>query len=372
MNSIKMLHKLGQSIWYDNIDRRLLFDGTLAGMIADGKIRGITSNPSILNKAISSSSIYDEDIVLYARKGLGKEAIYESLAISDIQTACDLFLPLYEESHGGDGYVSLEVSPYLAHDTQGTLDDAVRLWDLVGRPNLMVKIPATKAGLPAFTSAIAQGINVNVTLIFAVERYQLVMEAYLKGLEYRYEAGKDLNNVASVASFFVSRIDTLVDDRLVTIANQDPDKANPAKALRGKIAVANAKLAYERFMDVINKKRFRVLENQGARFQRPLWASTSTKNPEYSDTKYIDELIGPDTINTIPPKTLENFEDHGTVDLTLEKDLDEAKNALDRLKSLGISMTEVTEKLEKQGLKAFADAYTDLLGSIETQRVANV
>jgi len=274
VNPIKKLHQLGQSIWYDNIERKLLLDGTLAGMIADNMIRGITSNPSILNKAISNDTLYDEQLKTLAKKGFEKEAIYEALVIADIQAACDLFLPLYEQSGAGDGYVSLEVNPTLAADTQGTLKDAVRLWELVNRPNLMVKIPATKAGLPAITAAIAEGININVTLIFAIERYQQVMEAYLKGLERRVSLGKEIRRVASVASFFVSRIDSNVDNVLKTISDQNPESSGQANPLRGKIAIASAKIAYDVHKQVFQQERFQVLSSRGAMVQRPLWAST--------------------------------------------------------------------------------------------------
>lgn len=372
VNPIKKLHQLGQSVWYDNIERKLLVDGSLAGMIAGGTIRGITSNPSILNKAISNASSYDEQLISLFQKELGKEAIYEALVISDIQAACDLFLPLYRQTKARDGYVSLEVNPYLADDTQHTLDDAVRLWDLVKRPNLMVKIPATKAGLPAISAAISEGININVTLIFAIERYQQVMDAYLEGLERRIDAGNQIDRVNSVASFFVSRIDTVVDDQLSALSNQSPAVAAQANALLGRIAVASAKVAYNVHQKKFQQERFQHLKRLGGRVQRPLWASTSTKNPAYPDTKYIDELIGPDTVNTIPPMALAAFEDHGTAALTLEKDLDRAKEDMGQLESLGISITKVTDELEEKGVKAFADSYTDLLNTIEARRVENV
>lgn len=368
-NPIQELHRLGQSIWYDNIERKLLLDGTLLGLIKAGTIRGITSNPSIFNQAISNSDAYDQDLIPLARQGLSKEAIYEGLVVADIQAACDLFLPLYQESHRGDGYVSLEVSPYLADDTQGTLEDARRLWALVNRPNLMVKIPATIAGLPAITAAIADGININVTLIFAIDRYQQVMGAYLDGLDRRQQAGEDLSQVASVASFFVSRIDTNIDRRLDTIVDQEPGLADKARALHGRIAIASAKLAYVQYKEVFNQPRFQALKEHGARVQRPLWASTSTKNPAYADTRYVDELIGPETINTMPPKTLAAFRDHGMAALTLEKNVESSKKAMDQLGDLGISMDEVTTELEIDGVKAFADSYTDLLESIETRRI---
>jgi len=364
MNSIKKLYQLGQSIWYDNIERRLLENGELAGMIERGEIYGITSNPSIFHNAIAKSDDYDAALIPLAKRSVSKEEIYENLAVADIQTACDLFRPLYDATDGGDGYVSLEVSPYLAHDTAGTIDDAARLWNWVDRPNLMIKIPATKEGLPAITASIAAGINVNVTLIFSIERYKEVMEAYLSGLENRLAAGQLIDRIASVASFFVSRIDSNVDKRLDVIGNEK------ASALQGKIAVANAKLAYAVHKTIFTGERWEGLRGVGANVQRALWASTSTKNPAYPDTKYVDELIGPKTVNTVPPATLIAFEDHGTIDLTLEADLNAAQAAMDGLAALGVSIEEVTQELEDQGVQAFAEAFTALLESVESRRKA--
>ena len=367
-NPIKELHHLGQSIWYDNIERKLLGDGTLAGMIEKDMIRGITSNPSILNKAISNSEIYEEQLTTLYKNGLGKEDIYESLVISDIQAACDLFLPLYEKSDAKDGYVSLEVNPYLADDTRATIRDAERLWVLVRRPNLMVKIPATEPGLPAISAAIAEGININVTLIFSVERYGSVMEAYLEGLERRVKSGKPIENIASVASFFVSRIDTMVDERTLKFAEDNSEVKETALLLQGKLAIASAKIAYDLHKQIFQQDRFLELKRQGARLQRPLWASTSTKNPTYSDTKYVDELIGPNTVNTLPPETLFAFQDHGTAALTLERDLDSAQDAMRQLAQIGLSIREVTDQLEAEGVKAFVESYADLLETIELRR----
>ena len=366
MNPIEKLHQLGQSVWYDNIERRLLKKGELAGMIESGKIRGVTSNPSIFHNAIAKSTDYDADLVPLAKSGADKETIYEALAIADIQAACDLFQPLYDETQGGDGYVSLEVSPYLAHDTEGTIADATRLWAAVGRPNLMIKIPATLEGLPAVTQVIAAGINVNVTLIFSIDRYQAVMEAYLSGLEQRLSAGHAIEQIASVASFFISRMDSNVDQRLAEIDTK------PALALQGQIAVANAKLAYAAHKTIFSGSRWEKLQVAGANIQRALWASTSTKNPAYPDTKYVDELIGPNTVNTVPPATLVAFSNHGNADLTLETDLDKAEAAMDALEVLGISINAVTQELEDQGVKAFADAFTALLDSVEGRRIAAI
>ncbi len=370
MNPISELHSFGQSIWYDNIERRLLQNGDLAAMIAAGDIRGVTSNPSIFNNAIVNSADYDAALIPLAKKGLTREQIYESLAIADIQAACDLFLPLYEANKGDDGYVSLEVSPFLANDTEGTVTDAARLWDLVARPNLMIKIPATKEGLPAVRRTIAAGINVNVTLIFSLQRYDEVMEAYLQGLEQHLAAGGSLGSIASVASFFVSRIDSNVDARLQLLVDAADGRSEKATGLLGKIAIANAKLAYAYHKEVFDGERWEHLAANGARLQRPLWASTSTKNPAYPDTLYVDALIGPQTVNTVPPKTLNTFRDHGTAALTLESDLDEASAAFDDLRGLGIAMGEVTQELEDQGVRAFADAFTALLDSVEKRRLA--
>ncbi len=372
MNPIEKLHSLGQSIWYDNIERRLLNNGELAAMIERGDIRGVTSNPSIFNNAIANSNDYDDALVPLAKSGLSREEIYESLAVADIQAACDLFLPLYRETHGDDGYVSLEVSPYLAHDTEATCQDAACLWAWVDRPNLMVKIPATKAGLPAITRSIAAGINVNVTLIFSVERYEEVMEAYLTGLEGRLEAEEPINHVASVASFFVSRIDTEVDKRIDDLLEVSGPNAERGETLKGTIAIANAKVAYARHKEMFSGARWDRLKAKEARIQRPLWASTSTKNPAYPDTKYVDELIGPDTVNTVPPKTLEAFHEHGIAELTLETDLEEANTLFAELKSVGISMDEVTQELEDAGVKSFADAFANLLESVEKRRLETV
>jgi transaldolase len=370
MKPIDKLHSLGQSIWYDNIERRLLENGKLAEMIKRGEIRGVTSNPSIFNNAIAKSTDYDADLIPLAKAGKSNEEIYEALAIADIQAACDLFQPLYEETNGGDGYVSLEVSPYLAHDTDGTQTDAQRLWTLVNRPNLMIKIPATIEGLPAIRQAIAAGINVNVTLIFSIERYIAVMDAYQSGLEQRQAAGLPVNRIASVASFFVSRIDSSVDDRLQAGVDAGQILLVYARELFGKIAIANAKLAFETHKSFFNDTCWKRVAADGARVQRALWASTSTKNPAYPQTMYVDQLIGPNTINTVPPKTLALFAADGVAESTLEGDVAAARSAMDDLADFGISMTAVTQELEEKGVASFADAFTDLLASVEKRRLA--
>jgi transaldolase len=372
MNNIEKLHSLGQSIWYDNIERKLLQNGDLGVMIERGEIRGITSNPSIFNHAISNSKDYEDALIPLAKTGKSKKDIYEALAVADIRAACDLFQPLYEQTRGGDGYVSLEVSPYLAKDTKGTIVEARRLWGLVDRPNLMIKIPATREGLPAITKAITEGINVNVTLIFSIDRYQQVMNAYVTGLENRLEAGNPIDHVASVASFFVSRIDSNVDKRLQDLVDDEKILLIRARELFGKIAIASAKLAFDLHKKFFSGERWENLKFKDGRIQRALWASTSTKNPDYPDTMYVDELIGPNTINTVPPQTLAAFIDHGNPKLSLEADLDAAKNAMDDLAFCGISMKEVTRELEDQGVKSFADAFTALLESIEEKRIDQI
>jgi transaldolase len=369
-NIIRELEKNGQSIWYDNIERKLLEDGTLAGMVERGEIRGITSNPSIFNNAISNSNEYDQEIESLTKQGLSREEVYEQLAIRDIQNAADLFLPLYKDTHKGDGYVSLEVSPFLAHETEKTILDAKKLWKMVNRPNLMVKIPGTLEGLPAITEAIAAGINVNVTLIFSIRRYRAIMEAYLAGLEKRVQEGKEIGGIASVASFFISRIDTKVDSQLADILSKTPaGEQGDLKNLLGKAALASGKLAFEAYEGVFGDRasRFADLVQAGAKKQRALWASTSTKNPQYPDTMYVNELIGPDTVNTVPPKTLAAFFDHGIVERSIDRNVDEARQVFKDLAKAGIDMQQVTDDLESEGVKAFAVAFNSLLESLQTR-----
>lgn len=365
MNATLQLFEAGQSVWYDNIQRSLLKNGEMAGMIQRGEIRGVTSNPTIFMNAITKSQDYDASLLPLAGSSLSPEEVFFHLAIEDIQAAADLFLPVYKSSNGGDGYVSLEVSPYLAQDTASTLAQAKQLWQRVDRPNLMIKIPATKAGLPAITAAIAAGVNINVTLIFALERYGEVMDAYLAGLEQRVAAGLPVDKIASVASFFVSRVDTNVDARLQKLIQAGGPQAEKAQSLQGKAAIANARLAYTEFKRVFASDRFKKLAAHGARLQRPLWASTSTKNPAYRDVIYVEELIGPHTVNTMPPQTLVAFLDHGQVRLSLEEGIPQAHQVLADLEALGISMKEVTNQLEVEGVKSFADAFTVLLQAVE-------
>lgn len=371
MNTAQQLYQAGQSIWYDNIERRLLKDGQLAGMIARGEIRGVTSNPTIFMNAITKSKDYAAALEALAKAGKTTEEIVWDLAIEDIQAAADLFRPLYEESNKGDGYVSLEVNPDLAHDTLATLSEAKRLWKRVNRPNLMIKIPATLEGLPAIKEAIEAGINVNVTLIFSRDRYAAVMEAYISGLESRVAKGLPVDGIASVASFFVSRVDTKVDGHLNAMVDRGGARAEKAAQLLGRAAIANARLAYHDFKIVFGSQRFAALQAKGARVQRPLWASTSTKNPAYRDVMYVEALIGRDTVNTVPPATLVAFLDHGVVRPdSLEEDLPGAYQTLALLETLGISMPQVTAELEAEGVKSFSSAWKALLDAIETNRQA--
>jgi transaldolase len=359
---IAELNKLGQSLWFDYIERSLIDNGELASMIENGEIQGVTSNPSIFNTAIAKSNDYDEKLESLAKVGLTSEQIFYQLAIKDIQDAADLFMPLYESTDGGDGYVSLEVSPYLANDTQATIEEARNIWKSVNRPNLMVKIPATKSGLPAIRTCIAEGMNINVTLIFGIERYEKVMDAYLSGLEDRISKGLPINTIASVASFFVSRVDSNIDPKL--------DKLGTPAAieLKGKAAIANARLAYQKNLDVFSSERFEKLAINGAKIQRALWASTSTKDPNYNDVLYVDELIGPNTVNTAPPQTIVAFKDHGTISNTLAIASEKSQGIFNELAKLGISMPQVSEILEEEGVKKFADAFTELLDTIEERR----
>jgi len=368
MNNSQKAYQLGQSIWYDNIQRQLLENGELSSMVSDGLIYGVTSNPSIFNNAIANSNDYDSELLPLLKKGMSSLDIFELLAVRDIQEACDQFAGVYLSTSGRDGFVSLEVNPLLAKDTDGTFEEALRLWRVVDRPNLMVKIPATLAGIPAIRRSIAEGINVNVTLIFSQERYELVMDAYLSGLEDRAEAGKPLDRIASVASFFVSRMDSKVDKALEEISSNGGVKEDQARGLMGKSAVANAKLAYQNYKDMFGGERYKKLHTMGGQVQRPLWASTSTKNPAYPDTLYVDSLIGADTVNTVPPQTLTAFNQHGTVMETIETNIPEAHQVLASLEEIGISIKTVTDELEEEGVASFSKAFESLLNAIDGRR----
>jgi transaldolase/glucose-6-phosphate isomerase len=371
-NPLVELQKLGQSIWYDNIRRALIDTGDLANKISGDDLRGVTSNPAIFEKAIAGSTDYDEQMRNLIAAGKDVKEIYEALVIEDIQRTTDLFKQVYEKTGGEDGYVSLEVSPLLANDTEGTVAEAKRLWEAVGRKNTMIKIPATPAGIPAIEQAIAAGLNVNVTLIFSQEVYGEVAEAYVRGLERRLKDGQPVSGIRSVASVFVSRIDTAIDNQLefrIRRSDNDAEKDKLA-ALRGKAAIANAKLLYERFKALFHGDRFAKLAAAGANVQRPLWASTGTKNPTYKDTFYVEELIGPETVDTVPPATFTAFRDHGLVRPSLEEDVDGARNTIRQLGEIGIDLKEVTQKLQDEGVAAFIDSFSTLTDSILSKQAA--
>jgi len=362
MNALRRLLEHGQSPWYDNIRRSLIESGELARMVEEDGLRGVTSNPAIFAKAITGSTDYDAALAEIRSRGPVEAAdAYEELAIADIRAAADVLRPVYDATEGADGFVSLEVSPRLAHDTEATVAEAERLWTRVERPNLMVKIPATSEGLPAIRAVIGRGINVNVTLLFARSRWEEVAAAHLAGLEDLVAAGGDPARVASVASFFVSRIDTAIDAQL------DARGDEAARALRGRAAIANAKLTYARWRELLGEERFRALASRGARPQRLLWASTGAKDPAYSETMYVEALIGPDTVDTVPPPTWDAFRDHGVVDDTLERDLDEARHALDALSEVGVDLDAVTAQLLDEGVEKFAEPYEELLATIADQ-----
>ena len=331
----------------------------------------MTSNPSIFEKAITGSHDYDEDIRALALEGKGVHAIYDVLSVRDVQSAADLFRPLYDKIDGKDGYVSLEVNPHLAHDTKGTIDEARRLWSTLSRPNVFIKVPATAEGLPAIQQLIGEGISVNVTLLFGLPRYRQVAEAYIAGIEARTAQGKAVSHVASVASFFVSRIDALVDPLLEKLAAQGGEKAELAKKVHGQVAVSSAKVAYQIYKEIFGRDRFKRLAGKGARVQRLLWASTGTKNPDYSDVKYIEELIGPDTINTVPLETLAAYRDHGVPKARLEQEVTEARWILERLPELDISIDEVTRQLEDEGVEKFNQPFDKLMKTLaqKSQRI---
>jgi len=358
MTRLKELAKLGQSVWLDYISRSLIASGELQSLIGEG-LGGVTSNPTIFEKAIAGSGDYDADIRRLSSQGKSDIEIYEALAIDDIRRAADLLRPLHEESGGADGYVSLEANPRLAYDTEGTVSEVRRLWKLLARPNVMIKVPATEAGIPAIESLTAEGINVNITLIFSLSHYDAVARAYTGGLEKLAATGGPVEKVASVASFFVSRIDTAVDRVL---------ESKGARDLQGRIAVDYSKTVYSRFRDYLASPRWKDIAGKGARVQRLLWGSTGTKNPGYSDLLYVDHLIGPDTVNTLPPATLKAFGDHGRVAATLTEGLAEARARLSRLEALGISMDLITRQLQDDGVAAFARSFEGLLKSIAEKR----
>jgi len=357
MTKLHELNKIGQSVWLDFINRDLITSGDLQDLVNDG-LRGMTSNPKIFREAIAEGSAYDKQLQDLSSQNLTPVETYEALAIQDIQSAADILRPVYDETDGVDGYVSLEANPQLAYETNKTIKEVLRLNQAVNRPNVMFKVPATNHGIVAVRRLIGQGININITLMFSLTHYNAVAQAYIEGLETLHQNGGDLSQVASVASFFISRIDVMLDDML-------KDKGKPE--LKGKIGIANAKLVYQRFREIFSGDRWQKLASSGARVQRPLWASTSTKDPDYIDTLYIDNLIGPDTVNTMPPNTMSAFLHHGNVQQTIDKDIEEAKQHMAQLTDLGINMLEVGETLQNEGVDKFNKPFDALLATITKQ-----
>mgnify|MGYP003382031304 CR=1 FL=1 len=373
-NPLQQLSDYGQSVWYDNLSRDLIEDGGLQDLIDQKGVVGVTSNPTIFDKAISGSDLYDDQILRLARAGRTTNEMYDAIVIRDIQMATDIFRPVYDrhDDKSADGFVSLEVAPSLAHDTNETIADVRRLYAAVDRPNVMIKIPGTDEGLPAIEEMIYEGININITLLFSLDAYRKVAEAYLRALERRLEEGKPISDIHSVASFFVSRVDTEADKRLQQIIDAEPEshRAGEAKSLLGTLAVANAKVAYAAFQEIFGSERFAKLAAQGARVQRPLWASTSTKNPAYSDTLYVDELIGPDTVQTLAPASIEAFGDHGHLRRTVDTGLDAADDVFRRFESLGVSYDDITDTLVRDGVASFSRSFVDLLDHLDAKRNA--
>ena len=364
-NRLTALHEAGQSVWLDFIDRTILQNGELARMIRAGELYGMTSNPTIFEKALSEGNEYDDQI-RSAPPGLTAWDLFELVETTDVRSACDIFAEPYRAGKGGDGYVSIEVSPGVSADTAASVAEARRLWATVDRPNVMVKIPGTSEGAGAVRTLIADGINVNITLLFSIEAHRQVIEAYMGGLEDRLAAGKDITGLASVASFFVSRVDSEVDKRLDAIAaSGDATTKDRAIALKGRAAVANAQLAYQLFREMFSGNRWAALQARGARVQRPLWASTSTKNPAYRDVVYVEELIGPDTVNTMPPATIDAFRDHGVVARTVDRNTREAQRVMEQLAEIGVDFNDVTNKLLVDGLASFQKSFDSLMAGLE-------
>ncbi|NJN02801.1 MAG: transaldolase [Leptolyngbyaceae cyanobacterium SL_1_1] len=368
-NPILHLKDYGQSVWMDNLSRDILQSGELQKLIESRDVHGITSNPAIFQKAIAGNAVYDQDIEAGIRAGKSVEEIYEALVFEDIRRACDILKPIYEETEGLDGYVSLEVRPSLARDTESTLEEARRYFKELNRPNLMIKIPGTPEGTPAIEQAISEGINVNVTLLFSVQAYREAAWAYVKGLEKRAERGEDVSKIAAVASFFLSRIDTKIDDRVDQLLVGEDNLSEKAKLqeVKGEVAIANAKVAYQEYKKIIASDRWQALAQKGAKVQRLLWASTSTKNPEYSDVMYVDRLIGPDTVNTLPPDTIEACADHCDVDSRIEDDVDQAYQLIESLPELGIDLDQTMDELLEEGIDKFVQPFDKLMDSLVTK-----
>ncbi|GBD98445.1 transaldolase [bacterium BMS3Abin07] len=370
-NPLIELRKLGQSFWYDNISRELINSGELKRLIDEDGLRGVTSNPSIFYKSIKGSTVYDELFKsLSGRNDLSDKEIFYELAVRDIQDAADMLKPVYDESHGSDGFVSMEVDPSYAYNVSDTVREAGELFKRINRPNIMIKVPATKEGLISIRKLISMGININATLLFSVKRYEETTHAYLSGLEDRVRRGEPVDSIQSVASFFVSRIDTLTDKILENRikSGKSPQESEKAKKIMGKTAVANAKIAYRVYKKVFSDERFLKLKEKGGHIQRLLWGSTSTKNPGYNDLLYVDNLIGPGTVNTMPPNTLEAFRDHGKVERTIDKDLDEAFEVLDTLDKIEVDIGMITDELEDDGVRLFREAFDSLLSLIKEKR----
>ncbi|OJX43875.1 MAG: transaldolase [Chloroflexi bacterium 44-23] len=370
-NPLLKLESFGQSVWLDYLRRNAIENGYIQGLIDNDGLSGLTSNPSIFEKAIGESNDYDDDIQTMAQKGKSIDEIYEALTVEDIQNAADLFRPVYDRLHGEDGFVSIEVSPDLAHNTSGTIAEARRLWSLVNRPNMFIKVPATSAGLPAIQQLISEGINVNITLLFGLPRYKEVAEAYLLGLEDRVTKGKPLDNVHSVASFFLSRIDVLVDPILEKLRLEGGLRAEIVAGLHGQVAIASAKVAYQIYQEIFTSDRFLKLSKKGALPQRLLWASTSTKNPDYSDVKYVEALIGDKTINTLPPQTIEDYRDHGKPTSSLEEGTQEAYEVLEGLREAEIDLDQLTQQLEDEGVKKFSLAFEKVMSALKNKMTSS-
>lgn len=363
-NPLKKLETLGQSIWLDYIRRDLITNGELLQLIENDGLRGMTSNPAIFQKSIAESNLYDSEIRDLAAQNKEINTIYEEISQKDVQQAADVFRSLYDKTKGDDGYVSLEVNPHLANNTQGTIAEGRRLRTALNRPNVLIKVPATAEGLPAIRQLISEGISINVTLLFGLPRYRAVAEAYVEGLEERVTQGKPIDNITSVASFFLSRIDTLVDPMLVKIVETDSKKDGIAREALGEVAISSAKAAYQIYKEVFGSSRFKELKEKGARVQRLLWASTGNKNPKYSDVKYIEPLIGPNTVNTVPPQTINAYRDHGNPKLTIEKDLKKADRVLKSLPELGIDIDKITQQLEDEGIGKFNEPFDKLMEAL--------
>jgi transaldolase len=367
-NRLQELHDVGQSIWLDSIDRRMLHDGELERRIREDALTGMTSNPTIFQKALASSNAYDEQVVAAEEDGLSSWELFELLETTDVRDACDRFAGVYSSTRGADGYVSIEISPGVSHNADAAVEEGRRLWKTVDRPNVMVKVPGTPEGAIAVRRLIAEGINVNITLLFAIEAHERVIEAYMAGLEDRVKARQPIDGLASVASFFVSRVDSEIDKRLdALIAKAQSAEKERLQMLKGRAAIANAKLAYRLFRQKFAGPRWEALSRQGARVQRPLWASTSTKNPAYRDVMYVEELIGPDTVDTMPPATIEAFKDHGIVARTVDKKVAVAEGLLREIEAAGISIREVTQKLLEEGIASFQKSFDELIAGLESK-----